>query len=183
MKVQRSLAAAAVAGITLLVAACGGTESLGRGGSGTVTVYSADGLGAWYFSQFYKFTKLTGIEVNLVEAGSGEVVSRVEREQSNPQADLLVTVPPFIQKAEQSGLLQTVGIDTSGIEASLIDRAASPCRSSRMRCPSSRTRRRIHNRPVGTICSSRSSRKGAVLDTRPSRRWHSGVGAAAAPDG
>ncbi|MCB0933445.1 MAG: 2-aminoethylphosphonate ABC transporter substrate-binding protein [Mycobacterium sp.] len=121
MKVQRSLAAAAVAGITLLVAACGGTESLGRGGSGTVTVYSADGLGAWYFSQFYKFTKLTGIEVNLVEAGSGEVVSRVEREQSNPQADLLVTVPPFIQKAEQSGLLQTVGIDTSGIEASLID--------------------------------------------------------------
>lgn len=119
MKVQRPLMAAAIIGITLLVAACGSTGSLGRGG--TVTVYSADGLGAWYFSQFYKFTKITGINVNLVEAGSGEVVSRVEKEQPTPQADLLVTLPPFIQKAEQSGLLQPAGIDTGGIEASLID--------------------------------------------------------------
>ncbi|MCB9409348.1 2-aminoethylphosphonate ABC transporter substrate-binding protein [Mycolicibacterium sp.] len=119
MKVARSLLAAAIVGITLLVAACGGTGPLGRGG--TVTVYSADGLGAWYFSQFYKFTQLTGINVNLVEAGSGDVVSRVEKEQPNPQADLLVTLPPFIQKAEQSGLLQPAGIDTSGIDPGLID--------------------------------------------------------------
>ena len=77
MKVARSLVAAVIVGITLFVAACGSTGSLGRGG--TVTVYSADGLGAWYFSQFYKFTQLTGIKVNLVEAGSGEVVSRVEK--------------------------------------------------------------------------------------------------------
>ena len=119
MKVARSLLAAVIVGITVLVAACGGSGSLGRGG--TVTVYSADGLGAWYFSQFYKFTQLTGITVNLVEAGSGDVVSRAEKEQSNPQADLLVTLPPFIQKAEQSGLLQPAGVDTSGIDPGLID--------------------------------------------------------------
>ena len=119
MKVVRSLLAAAIVGITVLVAGCGGSGPLGRGG--TVTVYSADGLGAWYFSQFYKFTQLTGITVNLVEAGSGDVVSRAEKEQSNPQADLLVTLPPFIQKAEQSGLLQSAGVDTSGIDPGLID--------------------------------------------------------------
>ena len=52
-----------------------------------------------------------------MEAGSGEVVSRVEKEQSNPQADLLVTLPPFIQKADKSGLLQPSGADTTGIAA------------------------------------------------------------------
>ena len=39
----------------------------------------------------------------------------MEKEQSNPQADLLVTLPPFIQRAEQSNLLQAGGIDASGI--------------------------------------------------------------------
>jgi 2-aminoethylphosphonate transport system substrate-binding protein len=80
-------------------------------------VYSADGLGTWYKAQFDAFTKSTGVNVNLVEAGSGEVVSRVEKEQSNPQADLLVTLPPFIQKADESGLLQPGGVDTKDIAA------------------------------------------------------------------
>ena len=85
-----------------------------------MTVYSADGLATWYKPQFDDFTKNTGINVNLVEAGSGEVVSRVEKEQSNPQADLLVTLPPFIQKADQTGLLQPSGVDTSGIAAAQV---------------------------------------------------------------
>ena len=42
------------------------------------------------------------------------MVSRVEKEQSNPQADLLVTLPPFIQKADKSGLLVASGVDTDG---------------------------------------------------------------------
>ena len=97
-------------------------------------MYSADGLATWYKTQFDAFTKSTGINVNLVEAGSGEVVSRVEKEQSNPQADLLVTLPPFIQKADQSGLLQPSGVDTSGI-------AGRPGRSRRpTTCRSSTTR-------------------------------------------
>lgn len=115
MKFRTTMAAIAISALALGTAACGGTGSSGSGGGTTLTVYSADGLGSWYKTQFDKFTKDTGVNVNLVEAGSGEVVSRVEKEQSNPQADVLVTLPPFIQKAEKSGLLQASGADTTGI--------------------------------------------------------------------
>jgi 2-aminoethylphosphonate transport system substrate-binding protein len=75
-----------------------------------VTVYSADGLKdgspSWYQTEFDAFTKATGIKVQYVEGGSGVVVERVAKEKSNPQADLLVTLPPFIQKAAADGLLQ-----------------------------------------------------------------------------
>ncbi|WP_425464585.1 2-aminoethylphosphonate ABC transporter substrate-binding protein [Nocardia yunnanensis] len=96
--------------------ACGGTGSDAKDGK-TVTVYSVDGLGDWYKPAFEKFKAQTGITVNEVEAGSGEVVSRVEKEQSNPQADLLVTLPPFMQKADKSGLLQASGVDTGAVAA------------------------------------------------------------------
>ncbi|MBJ8342103.1 2-aminoethylphosphonate ABC transporter substrate-binding protein [Antrihabitans sp. YC3-6] len=95
-------------------AACGGTGTSSSDGK-TLTVYSADGLAGWYKTQFAKFEADTGIAVNLVEAGSGEVVSRLEKEQSNAQADVVVTLPPFIQRAEQQGLLQPSGVDTSAI--------------------------------------------------------------------
>jgi 2-aminoethylphosphonate transport system substrate-binding protein len=76
----------------------------------TVTVYSADGLHDgtpnWYQNQFDAFSKATGIKVQYIEAGSGGVVERVAKEASNPQADVLVTLPPFIQKAAADGLLQ-----------------------------------------------------------------------------
>jgi 2-aminoethylphosphonate transport system substrate-binding protein len=117
MKLRSTLRIAAIGLMAAaMTAACGGTGSSGSNAE-TLTVYSADGLATWYKSQFDKFTKDTGIAVNLVEAGSGEVVSRVEKEQSNPQADLLVTLPPFIQKADKSGLLVASGVNTNGIPA------------------------------------------------------------------
>lgn len=77
---------------------------------GVVTIYSADGLHAgspsWYGKHFEAFTKATGIKVQLVEAGSGGVVDRLSKEKSNTQADVLVTLPPFMQKAQAEGLLQ-----------------------------------------------------------------------------
>ncbi|MCP2280202.1 2-aminoethylphosphonate ABC transporter substrate-binding protein [Nocardia amikacinitolerans] len=100
--------------VVAVTAACGGT---GSGGSETVTVYSADGLDAWYRTHFDKFRSETGIAVNVVAAGSGEVVNRLEKEQSNPQADVVVTLPPFIQKADAAGLLQPLGVDTSAYPA------------------------------------------------------------------
>ncbi|MGW0045412.1 2-aminoethylphosphonate ABC transporter substrate-binding protein [Rhodococcus sp. NPDC003348] len=113
-RIRPAVAAAALAATTLTLTACGGTGTAANSdGSGVVTVYSADGLANWYNPQFEAFTEETGIAVNLVEAGSGEVVSRVEKEQSNPQADVVVTLPPFIQKAAAQGLLQPSGIDTS----------------------------------------------------------------------
>src|ERR1700734_1093190 len=78
--------------------------------SDIVTIYAADGLhdgkGSWFETQFDAFTKATGIKVQYVEGGSGGVVERVAKEKSNPQADVLVTLPPFIQRAEAEGLLQ-----------------------------------------------------------------------------
>jgi 2-aminoethylphosphonate transport system substrate-binding protein len=79
--------------------------------SGVVTVYSADGLhdgkGSWYETQFDAFTKATGVKVQYIEGGSGGVVERVAKEKSNPQADVLVTLPPFIHRAAAEGLLQS----------------------------------------------------------------------------
>jgi 2-aminoethylphosphonate transport system substrate-binding protein len=78
--------------------------------SDVVTIYSADGLhdgkGSWFETEFDAFAKATGVKVQYVEAGSGGVVERVAKEKSNPQADVLVTLPPFIQRAEAEGLLQ-----------------------------------------------------------------------------
>jgi 2-aminoethylphosphonate transport system substrate-binding protein len=78
--------------------------------SDVVTIYAADGLhdgkGSWFETQFDAFTKQTGVKVQYVEGGSGGVVERVAKEKSNPQADVLVTLPPFIQRAEAEGLLQ-----------------------------------------------------------------------------
>src|SRR6202034_3322136 len=78
--------------------------------SDVVTIYAADGLhdgkGSWFETQFDAFTKATGVKVQYVEAGSGGVVERVAKEKTNPRADVLVTLPPFIQRAKATGLLQ-----------------------------------------------------------------------------
>ncbi|MGN9821394.1 2-aminoethylphosphonate ABC transporter substrate-binding protein [Streptomyces sp. SD11] len=105
--------ATAVAGSLALAAAltaCGGSSAASD--DKVVTVYSADGLKGengegWYDKVFEDFEKKTGIKVEYVEGGSGEMVQRTVREKSNTQADVLVTLPPFIQQAGAKGLLQT----------------------------------------------------------------------------
>lgn len=81
-----------------------------RADDGVVTIYSADGLHdgtpSWYGNEFAAFTKATGIKVQYVEAGSSGVVDRIAKEKANTQADVLVTLPPFMQKAAADGLLQ-----------------------------------------------------------------------------
>ena len=97
---------------SLLAAVCF-AAALGAAGAraeDVVTVYSADGLhdGSpnWYQTEFDAFTKATGIKVQYVEGGSGVVADRVAKEKSNPQADILVTLPPFIQRAAAEDLLE-----------------------------------------------------------------------------
>lgn len=116
--------------------AVGGGAAAGSEGSAgpdaaskTVTVYSADGLRDgtpnWYQTEFDAFTKQTGIKVSYIEAGSGEVVSRIAKEKANPQADVLVSMAPFIQNAAGTGLLQPYtpqGADK--VDASLKDASA-----------------------------------------------------------
>ncbi|MFJ7065440.1 2-aminoethylphosphonate ABC transporter substrate-binding protein [Streptomyces sp. NPDC101115] len=103
---------AAVTGSLALAAsltACGGSSAASE--EKVVTVYSADGLkgeagDGWYDKVFKDFEKQTGIKVEYVEGGSGEMVQRAAREKGNTQADVLVTLPPFIQQADSKGLLQ-----------------------------------------------------------------------------
>lgn len=130
MNVRRACKALlAVLVIIAMATGCGGASR--SKDTATLTVYSAGGLGTWYKSQFDRFTRDTGIKVTLFEAGSGEVVSRLnsaavwnrlnkDDEKSVPPADLIVTLPPFIQKAERAGLLQPSGADTTGIAAELV---------------------------------------------------------------
>ncbi|MFJ9853599.1 2-aminoethylphosphonate ABC transporter substrate-binding protein [Streptomyces sp. NPDC101150] len=75
-----------------------------------ITVYSADGLksekGDGFYDKVFKdFEKKTGIKVNYVESGSGAAVQRLARERANTKADIVVTLPPFIQQADGKGLL------------------------------------------------------------------------------
>lgn len=126
-KLRQSLVAL-LAILGMLLSACGnnnrtesaGPASTGSPGDASLTVYSASGLGAWYTSQLAAFTKDTGIKVDVVEAGSGELVSRVQSEKADPKADLLVVLPPFIQKAARNGLLQPSDVEASGISSPLI---------------------------------------------------------------
>jgi 2-aminoethylphosphonate transport system substrate-binding protein len=95
--------------LALSLTACGGNSAADD--EKVVTVYTADGLkgengDGWYDQVFADFRKETGIKVEYVEGGSGEMVQRAVREKSNPQADVLVTLPPFIQQADAKGLLQ-----------------------------------------------------------------------------
>nr|WP_238355462.1 2-aminoethylphosphonate ABC transporter substrate-binding protein [Kribbella sandramycini] len=99
--------------LTAVAAGCGGTGAASTDGAKAVTVYTADGLADWYRTRFEAFTQQTGIKVQTVEAGSGEVVSRLQKERSNPQADVVVTLPPFIQKASKDGLLQKYAVPGS----------------------------------------------------------------------
>lgn len=91
-----------------------------------VTIYAADGLKDgkpnWFDTQFDAFTKETGIKVQYIESGSGEVVNRVEREKTNTQADVIVTLPPFMQKAAADGMLDAyTPADASAIPADTRD--------------------------------------------------------------
>ncbi len=69
-------------------------------------LYTADGLENLYKDVLPAFEKKEGVKVAIVTAGSGEVVNRATVEKASPKADVLVTLPPFIQQAATNGLLQ-----------------------------------------------------------------------------
>src|SRR6516225_5113670 len=81
-------------------AAFGGTMSAHA--TGAVVLYTADGLENLYKDVLPAFEKQEGVKVNIVTAGSGEVVNRANIEKNSPKADVIVTLPPFIQQADQA---------------------------------------------------------------------------------
>ncbi|NUP46724.1 MAG: 2-aminoethylphosphonate ABC transporter substrate-binding protein [Catenulispora sp.] len=122
-------AAAPAAACPALGAAAATDAPKAEGSNGTVSIYSADGLydtkddNNWYNQEFKKFTALTGIKVEYAEDGSGGVETKVDQEKANPKADVIVTLPPFIQKAEASGLLQAYSpVCVDKVDPSLVDK-------------------------------------------------------------
>lgn len=89
-----------------LIAAVLGMCAIQAHAADAVVLYTADGLENLYKDVLPAFEKKEGVKVNIVTAGSGEVVNRATVEKDSPKADVLVTLPPFIQQASQSGLLQ-----------------------------------------------------------------------------
>ncbi|WP_420317829.1 extracellular solute-binding protein [Ekhidna sp.] len=63
---------------------------------------------------FERFTKESGIEINLVKAGADELISRLEMEGENSPADVLITVDAAkLNRAKSMGLLQSVEANTN----------------------------------------------------------------------
>lgn len=58
------------------------------------------------------FTEQTGIEVNLIEGGSDELIERINSEGVNSPADVLITVDAGrLWRAKEAGVLQTYNSD------------------------------------------------------------------------
>ena len=87
----------------LAVAAFASVVTVPAFAADAVVLYSADGLENLYKDVLPAFEKKEGVKVNIVTAGSGEVVNRATVEKDSPKADVLVTLPPFIQQASQAG--------------------------------------------------------------------------------
>ena len=90
----------------LVASAAFGGAAIQAHAADAVVLYTADGLENLYKDVLPAFEKKEGVKVNIVTAGSGEVVNRATIEKDQPKADVIVTLPPFIQQADQAGLLQ-----------------------------------------------------------------------------
>lgn len=108
MTMKHPLLASAVRKLVPLLAAAAVMEgaAMPAHAADAVVLYTADGLENLYRDVLPAFEKKEGVKVNIVTAGSGEVVNRATIEKDAPKADVIVTLPPFIQQAAQGGLLQ-----------------------------------------------------------------------------
>ena len=70
-----------------------------------VTLYTADGLEGWYSQIIPTFESKYGVHVSIVTAGSGAITARLALEAANPQADVFVSMQPFVTQAVAKNLL------------------------------------------------------------------------------
>lgn len=96
--------------LTVSLAACANTSTPNDGGegkgSGKVVVYSPhgeeilDAISEWFYED-------TGIEVEYLFMGGGELVDRIRAEKNNPQADVIYGNPSNVfEEMKQEDLLQ-----------------------------------------------------------------------------
>lgn len=74
--------------LAVVLAACGGNDKENGEGSGELVVYSPNSEDI-INTIIPKFEKETGIKVELISAGTGELIKRIESEKNNPYADVL----------------------------------------------------------------------------------------------
>jgi iron(III) transport system substrate-binding protein len=90
--------------LAMIFASCSGQEE--------VNVYSARHYDTDQ-ALYEKFTEQTGIEVNLIEGGSDELIERVKSEGINSPADILITVDAGrLWRAEEADILQPFESET-----------------------------------------------------------------------
>jgi iron(III) transport system substrate-binding protein len=91
-----------------LLAGCSAQEGADAGGSGEVNLYSA----RHYDSDqplYDRFTKETGIKINLIDAKADELIARMKAEGQSSPADLFITADAgALFRAQQAGLFQPV---------------------------------------------------------------------------
>ncbi len=122
------LAALALATAGLTLAGCGDNneqngETAADQGDTTLNVYSARKEDL-IKPLLERFTDETGIEVKLLTAGAGALLSRLESEGRNTPADLLITVDAGnLQRAKDAGIFQSIESETlnENIPANLRD--------------------------------------------------------------
>lgn len=91
---KRTLSILGAALLTASLAACAGggaspgTGDNGASGAGRLTVYTASPKDV-YEAAVTDFEQQTGIDVEVVSAGTGELVKRIQAEGSNPLADVM----------------------------------------------------------------------------------------------
>ena len=96
-------------GVALLAACAGDGQQEGASDDpGVVNVYSHRHYDTDQ-ELFRRFTELTGIQVNIQTASADELITRLETEGANTQADLLITVDAGrLQRAKSRDLLRSV---------------------------------------------------------------------------
>jgi 2-aminoethylphosphonate transport system substrate-binding protein len=96
-------ASAAVLAAMLLIAPARAQPNAAR-----VTLYSVSGLGAFYRAVLPGFEQSQHVQVNLVILGSAAMAERLAAERAQPQADVIVALPPFVAGLDAAGLLRRV---------------------------------------------------------------------------
>ncbi len=108
MKLSHVLGLCTALGAALVVACTGdGQQDGARDDAGVVNVYSHRHYDTDQ-ELFRRFTELTGIQVNIQTASADELITRLETEGANTQADLLITVDAGrLQRAKARNLLRS----------------------------------------------------------------------------
>ncbi|MCH7855406.1 MAG: Fe(3+) ABC transporter substrate-binding protein [Gemmatimonadetes bacterium] len=109
----------------VVLAACSGDSGGGdtSADAGVVNVYSHRHYDTDQ-ELFRRFTELTGIQVNVQTASADELITRLETEGADTEADLLVTVDAGrLERAKVRGLLRAVSSETleANVPANLRD--------------------------------------------------------------